>query len=71
MAGEGAKRAVARFLSVRVPPIAMGEGEGTCRNEEQEESKENAGIECPVPGRHGEPGLFLVNPVALPASTVI
>jgi len=71
MAGEGAQRTVARFLSVRVLPIAMGKGEGTCRDEEQEESKENAGIEGPVSGQHGEPGLFLVNPVAVPASIII
>ena len=63
MAGEGAKCAVARFLSVRVLPVAMGKGEGTCRDEEQEESKENAGIKSPVPGQHGELDSLPVNPV--------
>ena len=63
MAGKGAKRTVARFLSVRVLPMAMGKGEGTCRNEEQGESNENARLEGPVPGQHGEPDSFPVNPV--------
>jgi hypothetical protein len=71
MPGEGAQRTVARFLFVRVLPVAMGKGEGTCRDEEQQESKKNAGIDGPVPGQHGEPGLFPVDPVVVPASRII
>ena len=68
MEPEGAERARPRVIPVSMFPVAMGQGEDTCRHKEQDEaeSKEETGLGGPLRGQHEEPVWFVANRVRLP-----
>ena len=56
MAGKGAQRTLACFLSVRMFPVTMDKGEDACRDKDQDktESKEKTGPGGSMCGQHEE-----------------